>query len=87
MTILIIISLFYRSMLVFLALDFFGEEDPVNAVRVYNFGMRIIMPLIYISLVLTLVFIIIEFFATRRKAETRKSGCYDNFTFSLILAR
>jgi hypothetical protein len=85
MAILIIISLFYRSMLVFLALDFFGEKDPVNAVRVYNFGMRVIMPLIYISLVLTLVFIVIEFFATRRRAETRKSGCYDNFTFSLII--
>ncbi len=85
MTILIIISLFYRSMLVFLALDFFGEKDPVNAVRVYNFGMRVIMPLIYISLVLTLVFIVIEFFATRRRAETRKAGCYDNFTFSLII--
>ncbi len=85
MTILIIISLFYRSMLVFLALDFFGEKDPVNAVRVYNFGMRIIMPLIYFSLVLTLVFIVIEFFATRRRAETRKSGCYDNFTFSFII--
>jgi len=85
MTILIIISLFYRSMLVFVALDFFGEKDPVNAVRVYNFGMRVIMPLIYFSLVLTLVFIVVEFFATRRKAETRKAGCYDNFTFSLII--
>ncbi|MFX1442918.1 MAG: hypothetical protein ACFFHV_05840 [Promethearchaeota archaeon] len=85
MSILIIISLFYRSLLVFIALDFFGEKDPVNAVRVYNFGMRVVMPLIYFSLVLTLVFIVVEFFATRRKAETRKAGCYDNFTFSLII--
>ncbi len=84
-SVLIILALFYRSMLVFLALDFFGEKDPVNAVRVYNFGMRVIMPLIYFSLVLTLVFIVIEFFATRRRAETRRAGCYDNFTFSLII--
>jgi len=85
MTILIIISLVYRSLLVFVALDFFGPKDPENAVKVYAFAMRVIMPLIYISLVLTLVFIIIEFFATRRKAETQKAGCYDNFTFSLII--
>ncbi|TFG28874.1 MAG: hypothetical protein EU532_04370 [Promethearchaeota archaeon] len=85
MTILIIISLIYRSLLVFVALDFFGPEDPQNAVKVYGFAMRVVMPLIYFSLVITLVFIVIEFFATRRKAETRKAGCYDNFTFSLII--
>jgi hypothetical protein len=84
-TLLVLISLYYRSMLVFVALDFFAEEDPTNALRVYNFAMRVVMPLIYFSLVITIVFIVIEFVATRRKAETRRAGCYDNLTFSLIV--
>lgn len=85
LVILVIISLFYRSFLVFLSLDFFASTDPASAVKVYNFEMRVIMPLIYFSLVMTLVFIIIEFVFTRRRAETRRAGTFDNFTFSLIV--
>ena len=47
--------------------------------------MRVVMPLIYFSLVLTLVFIIFEFVFTRRRAETKRAGTFDNFTFSLIV--
>jgi len=83
--ILVIISLFYRSFLVFLSLDFLGARDPVNAVEVYNLEMTVIMPLIYFSLVMTLVFIIFEFVSTRRRAETKRAGTFDNFTFSLIV--
>ncbi|MHA2131882.1 MAG: hypothetical protein ACW99L_18085, partial [Promethearchaeota archaeon] len=83
--ILVIISLFYRSLLVFLSLDFFGLTDPESAVKVYSLEMRVIMPLIYFSLVMTLVFIIIEFVLTRRRAETKRAGTFDNFTFSLIV--
>jgi hypothetical protein len=87
--VLVIISLFYRSFLVFLSLDFFAAStDPIavaSAVAVYNIEMRSIMPLIYVSLVMTLVFIIFEFVSTRRRAETRRAGTFDNFTFSLIV--
>ncbi|MFX0042598.1 MAG: hypothetical protein ACFE8L_06785 [Candidatus Hodarchaeota archaeon] len=83
--ILVILSLFYRSFLVFLSLDIFGKFDPSAAVKVYNLEMRVVMPLIYFSLVLTLVFIIFEFVFTRRRAETKRAGTYDNFTFSLIV--
>jgi hypothetical protein len=83
--ILVIISLTYRSLLVFLSLDFFGPFAPEEAVRVYNIEMRLIMPLIYFSLVLTLLFILFEFVFTRRKAETKRAGLYDNYTFSLIV--
>lgn len=83
--VLVVISLFYRSFLVFLSLDFFAAFDPSSAVVVYNFEMRRIMPLIYLSLVMTLVFIIFEFISTRRRAETRRAGTFDNFTFSLIV--
>jgi hypothetical protein len=83
--VLVVISLFYRSALVFLSLDFFAAFDPSSAVAVYNTEMRRIMPLIYISLVMTLVFIIFEFVSTRRRAETRRAGTFDNFTFSLIV--
>ncbi|MFW9783180.1 MAG: hypothetical protein ACFFFB_12930 [Candidatus Heimdallarchaeota archaeon] len=83
--ILVTISLLYRSLLVFLSLEFFGNIDPSSAVDVYNLEMRIIMPLIYFSLVLTLVFIIFEFVFTRRRAETKRAGTFDNFTFSLIV--
>ncbi|MFW9873249.1 MAG: hypothetical protein ACFFG0_09120 [Candidatus Thorarchaeota archaeon] len=83
--VLVIISLFYRSFLVFLSLDFFGKVDPTSAVKVYNLEMRVIMPLIYFSLVMTLVFIIFEFVLTRRRAETKRAGTFDNFTFSLIV--
>jgi len=85
LAILVIISLFYRSFLVFLSLDFFGPIDPVNAVEVYIIEMRVIMPLIYFSLIMTLMFIIFEFVSTRRRAETRRAGTFDNFTFSFIV--
>lgn len=83
--ILVILSLLYRSFLVFLSLDFFGRTDPSSAVNVYNLEMRVVMPLIYFSLVMTLVFIIFEFVFTRRRAETKRAGTFDNFTFSLIV--
>ncbi|MFW9895045.1 MAG: hypothetical protein ACFFD7_04500 [Candidatus Thorarchaeota archaeon] len=83
--VLVVISLFYRSFLVFLSLDFFAAFDPISAVVVYNTEMRRIMPLIYLSLVMTLVFIIFEFVSTRRRAETKRAGTFDNFAFSLIV--
>ncbi len=85
LVVLVILSLFYRSFLVFLSLDIFGKIDPSAAVKVYNLEMRVVMPLIYFSLVLTLVFIIFEFVFTRRRAETKRAGTFDNFTFSLIV--
>ncbi len=85
LVVLVIISLLYRSFLVWLSLDFFGKVDPTSAVKVYNLEMRVIMPLIYFSLVMTLVFIIFEFVLTRRRAETKRAGTFDNFTFSLIV--
>jgi len=83
--VLVIISLFYRSFLVWLSLDFFGLYDPSSAVDVYNLEMGVIMPLIYFSLVMTLMFIIFEFVFTRRRAETKRAGTFDNFTFSLVV--
>ncbi len=90
LVVLIIISLFYRSFLVFLSLDLFGTDlfgppDPVNAVKIYDLEMTVIMPLIYFSLIMTFVFIIFEFISTRRRAETKRAGTFDNFTFSLIV--
>ncbi|MFX0003938.1 MAG: hypothetical protein ACFE9C_03080 [Candidatus Hodarchaeota archaeon] len=82
---LVVISLFYRSVLVWLSLDIFGNVDPSNAVEVYNLQMRQVMPLIYFSLVMTLMFIIFEFVFSRRRAETKRAGTFDNFTFSLIV--
>jgi hypothetical protein len=83
--VLITLALFYRSLLVFLSLDFFGPFAPAEAVQVYLIEMKLVMPLIYFSLILTLMFILFEFVFTRRKAETRRAGLYDNYTFSLIV--
>jgi len=85
LVILVIISLFYRSFLVFLSLDFFEPKAPSSAAAVYRLEMRVVMPLIYFSLVMTLVFIIFEFVSTRRRAETVRAGTFDNFTFALIV--
>ncbi len=82
---LVVISLFYRSFLVILSLEFFGRSDPSSAVAVYNLEMTRIMPLIYFSLVMTLVFIIFEYVSTRRRAETKRAGTFDNLTFALIV--
>ncbi len=82
---LILLALFYRLLLVFISLDFFGPHDPQGAVAVYQIEMRIVMPLIYFSLIMTLLFIIFEFIFTRRKAETKRAGLFDNYTFSLIV--
>ncbi|MGB5911888.1 MAG: hypothetical protein WBH31_11895 [Promethearchaeia archaeon] len=82
---LIVLALFYRLLLVFISLDFFGPYDPQGAVAVYQIEMRLVMPLIYFSLIMTLIFIIFEFVFTRRKAETKRAGLFDNYTFSLIV--
>ncbi len=83
--VLVALALIYRSFLVFISLDLFALSDPVSAVNIYIIEMRLIMPLIYFSLILTLLFIIFEFVFTRKKAETKRAGLYDNFTFSLIV--
>jgi len=83
--VLVVIALFYRGLLVYISLDFFGPFAPSEAVRVYELEMRLIMPLIYFSLILTLLFIIFEFVFTRRRAETKRAGLFDNYTFSLIV--
>ncbi|MFX0106052.1 MAG: hypothetical protein ACFE75_11255 [Candidatus Hodarchaeota archaeon] len=85
LALLIVLALFYRVLLVFISLDFFGPHDPQGAVAVYQIEMRIVMPLIYFSLIMTLLFIIFEFIFTRRKAETKRAGLFDNYTFSLIV--
>ncbi|MBY9021354.1 MAG: hypothetical protein KGD67_09860, partial [Candidatus Lokiarchaeota archaeon] len=85
LAILVVISLFYRGLLVYISLDFFGPFAPSEAVGVYELEMRLIMPLIYFSLILTLLFIIFEFVFTRRRAETKRAGLFDNYTFSLIV--
>ena len=85
LAILVVISLFYRGLLVYISLDFFGPFAPSEAVGVYELEMRLIMPFIYFSLILTLLFIIFEFVFTRRRAETKRAGLFDNYTFSLIV--
>ncbi|MHA1149884.1 MAG: hypothetical protein ACTSR8_16735 [Promethearchaeota archaeon] len=82
---LFIVVLFYRTILVFLALDFFAPNDPAGGVKVYYIEMRYVMPLIYFSLILALLFIIFEFIFTRSKAETKRAGCFDNFTFAMVV--
>jgi len=83
--ILVVIALFFRGLLVFISLDVLGPLAPSEAVGVYVLEMRLIMPLIYFSLILTLLFIIFEFVFTRRRAETKRAGLFDNYTFSLIV--
>jgi len=83
--VLVLISLFFRGLLVFISLDFLAPFAPAEAVSVYELEMRLIMPLIYFSLILTLLFIIFEYVFTRRRAETRRAGLFDNYTFSLIV--
>ncbi|MBY9014399.1 MAG: hypothetical protein KGD68_01775 [Candidatus Lokiarchaeota archaeon] len=83
--VLVVMALLYRGLLVYISLDFFGPFAPSEAVRVYELEMRLIMPLIYFSLILTLLFIIFEFVFTRRRAETKRAGLFDNYTFSLIV--
>ena len=83
--VLVVIALFYRGLLVYISLDILGPSAPSEAVDVYILEMRLIMPLIYFSLILTLLFIIFEFVFTRRRAETKRAGLFDNYTFSLIV--
>ncbi len=82
---LVFISWLYRALLVYLSLDFLAPLDPHGAILVYYVEMRIIMPLIYFSLIVTMIFVSLEFVFTRRRAETRRAGIFDNFTFSLIV--
>lgn len=83
--ILVIISWFFRAFIVFLTLDLLGTLNPEGSTEVYLIYMKRIMPLIYISLITTIVFIIIEFILTRKRAETRRAGLFDNFTFAIIV--
>ena len=83
--VLVVIALLFRSLLVYISLDFLEPFAPSEAVEVYILEMKLIMPLIYFSLILTLLFIIFEFVFTRRRAETKRAGLFDNYTFSLIV--
>jgi len=83
--VLVVMALFFRSLLVYISLDVLAPLAPSEAVGVYILEMRLIMPLIYFSLILTLLFIIFEFVFTRRRAETKRAGLFDNYTFSLIV--
>ncbi|MCK4281145.1 MAG: hypothetical protein KAX10_03440 [Candidatus Lokiarchaeota archaeon] len=82
---LVIISWFFRAFIVFLTLDLLGTLNPIGSTEVYLIEMKRVMPLIYISLITTIVFIIIEFILTRKRAETRRAGLFDNFTFAIIV--
>lgn len=82
---LVIISWYFRSFIVFFALDMLGPFNPSGAMDVYQIEMRRIMPLIYTSLIITITFIVLEFFLTRKRGETRRAGLFDNLTFSLIV--
>lgn len=83
--ILVFFSYLFRSFIVWITLDIFSLYNPVNALAIYNAEMDIVMPFIYFSLVMTFVFIILEYFSTRKKAETKRVGTFDNFTFSVII--
>ncbi|NVM45531.1 MAG: hypothetical protein HWN79_11500 [Candidatus Lokiarchaeota archaeon] len=83
--VLVVIALFYRGLLVYISLDVLGPSAPSEALGVYVLEMRLIMPLLYFSLILTLLFVIFEFVFTRRRAETKRAGLFDNYTFSLIV--
>ncbi len=85
LVILVILSILYRSLIVWLTLDFFSDFNPNNLLAIYNTEMDIVMPFIYFSLVMTFVFVILEYFSTRRKAETKRVGTFDNFTFAVII--
>jgi hypothetical protein len=85
LAILAILGVLYRSFLFFLSLIFFAPFAPIEAQNLYDIQMRLIMPIIYFSLVMTFVFIIFEFVSTRRKAETKRVGTFDIFTFSLVV--
>ncbi|MEJ2250976.1 MAG: hypothetical protein P8Y97_15150 [Candidatus Lokiarchaeota archaeon] len=85
LAILTTVGVAYRTLLVFISLIFFAPLAPIQAVQLYNLEMRLIMPAIYFSLVMTFVFIIFEFVSTRRRAKTKRVGTFDNFTFSLIV--
>ncbi len=83
--ILVLIALLYRTLLVYISLDVFGPTTPHAAVGMYTLEMKWIMPMIYFNLVMVIIFLIVEFISTRRKAETKRVGTFDNFTFSLIV--
>ncbi|TXT53655.1 MAG: conserved membrane protein of unknown function [Promethearchaeota archaeon] len=82
---LVIVAWSYRFALVFLALNIFAPNDPSSGVAVYDTTMQLIMPVIYFSLVLTVLFIVFEYVFSKRRGETKRAGTFDNFTFSLIV--
>ncbi|MBN1214164.1 MAG: hypothetical protein JXA99_01855 [Candidatus Lokiarchaeota archaeon] len=83
--ILVFIALLYRTLLVYISLDIFGPTNPHAAVGMYTLEMKWIMPMIYFNLVMVIIFLIVEFISTRRRAETKRVGTFDNFTFSLVV--
>jgi len=82
---LVVTAWTYRFVLVFMALNIFASNNPTQGVEVYDLAMGLIMPVIYFSLVLTLLFIVFEYVFTKRRGETKRAGTFDNFTFSLIV--
>ena len=81
---MLIISWSYRFLWVTLALDFASSIDPNKSVDFYRLLMNIVIPALYIIVIIITLFLVLEFFLSMKRAETRSMGIWDNFTFSLM---
>ncbi|GAB4318115.1 MAG: hypothetical protein Kow0069_21150 [Promethearchaeota archaeon] len=82
---LVLIAWAYRFYLVIGTLDLLSVVNPAGATTLYAFITTITMPSVYLTLVMSSLFIVLEFFVTRKRSETRSAGIFDNLTFALIV--
>src|SRR4030042_1931431 len=74
----------YRFGWVPLALDITSTTTPSQRVEFYRLLMNRVIPALYIIVILITLFLVLVFILSMKRAETRSTGIWDNFTFGLM---
>ncbi len=82
--IMLFLSWSYRFLWVTLALDITSIFNPSKSVEFYRLLMNLVIPALYFIVIIITMFLALEFILSMKRAETRSSGIWDNFTFALM---
>ncbi|OLS15434.1 MAG: hypothetical protein RBG13Loki_0925 [Promethearchaeota archaeon CR_4] len=82
--IILFMSWSYRFGWVTLALDITSTINPSQSVEFYRLLMNRVIPALYIIVILITLFLVLVFILSMKRAETRSTGIWDNFTFALM---
>ena len=81
---LLFLSWAFRYVVVVYTLDFISVFLPKDAYALYYNQMSSIIPMLYVGLLLTAIFMFTQRILSRKKGSTKRAGVYDTLTFAII---